>query len=289
VQALKEQYMSFLSNPDIHYDRVSAAWEYLVGEDLHFGYFAEPTYTLPQATRALTRILAKRAGAAPGMKVLDIGCGTGGPAICLAQEFGCRVVGISTSRVGVERARRRAMDAGLNGNASFHVADGTATGFADQAFDLVWIMETSHLIPDKQRLLRESVRLLPPGGKLALCDIVLGRETPLDEVLKLRADFATLQEVFGRVKTQPLEGYARILEEIGLHAEFQDVSAQVLPTFVHWKQNAERHAQEVSELLSGNELEKFLRSCDIMARFWKDRRLGYALLVATKPPASSRT
>jgi 27-O-demethylrifamycin SV methyltransferase len=275
--------MSQLSNPDAHYDRVTAAWEYLIGEDLHLGYFAYPTYTLPQATQALTRLMADRAGITPGMEVLDIGCGTGGPAIYLTRNFGCRVFGMSTSKTGVERARKRVIAAGLNGNIRFRVADGTATGLPSETFDRVWVMESSHLIPQKELLLHESARMLRPGGKLCLCDIVSRREIPLPEVLRLHKDLTTLQRVFGRAKTQPLENYARILEGIGLTVELQDISAEVLPTFAHWKQNAELHAQTVTELISETELEQFLFACDIMTRFWKDRRFGYGVLVATKP------
>jgi 27-O-demethylrifamycin SV methyltransferase len=278
--------MSFLSDPDVHYDRVSAAWEYMVGEDLHHGYFSDPAYSLAQATRALTLLMAERSGISAGLEVLDAGCGTGGPAICLAREFGCKVVGISTSKIGVERARQRARDAGLS-QLSFQVADAIATGYPDQSFDRVWILETSHLIQQKELLLCESARLLRPGGKLALCDIVLGRVTPIEEVLKLRREFTTLQEVWGRVKTQLLGDYARSLEQLGLETEVWDISTEVFPTFAHWKHNAEQQSDKATELLGAAELEKFLRAADIMARFSKEGRLGYGLVVATKPGAWS--
>jgi cyclopropane fatty-acyl-phospholipid synthase-like methyltransferase len=275
--------MGQLSDPDVHYDRVTAAWQYLIGDDLHLGYFAVPTYSLAEATQALTRLMAERAGITPGMEILDIGCGTGGPAIHLAQTYGCRVVGISTSIVGVERARERGADAGLDGNVRFCVAEGTATGLPSNTFDLVWIMESSHLIPEKELLLRESARLLRSGGKLCLCDIISSRPTPLSEVLKLRQELTTLQSVFGRVKTKPLACYARMLEEIGLSVETEDISEEVLPTLAHWKQNARRHAQTVAELIGKDEVEQFVSACDIMAQFWKDGRFGYGVLVATKP------
>lgn len=274
--------MSLASEPDIHYDRVTAAWNYLIGEDLHFGYFKEPTYTLPEATQALTRVMAQRASISAGMDVLDIGCGTGNPAMFLARELGCRVTGISTSRVCVEQAERRAAALGLR-DIRFRVADGAATGFADQSFDRVWVMETSHLIAQKECLFRECVRVLRPGGKLALCDIVLRREIPLEEVLRLRGDLTTLQVAFGRAKLQPFETYARMLNEFGVRTEVEDLSERVLPTVDHWRRNADLHAAEVEQILGPEDLQDFRQSCDILARFWQDGRLGYVLLVATKP------
>jgi 27-O-demethylrifamycin SV methyltransferase len=274
--------MALPSEPDIHYDRVTAAWNYLIGEDLHFGYFTEPTDTLPHATQTLTRIMARRASITAGMEVLDVGCGTGNSAVFLARRLGCRVTGISTSRACVEQAKRRAAALGIR-NIRFHVADGTAMGFAGQVFDRVWVMETAHLVLRKERLLQECVRVLRPGGKLALCDIVLRREIPLPEVLKLRRDLMTLQASFGRAKLEPFENYARILGDLGVRTEIEDISKHVPPTLAHWRRNAELHAVEVEHILGPEELRDFRRSCDILSRFWQEGRLGYILLVAVKP------
>jgi 27-O-demethylrifamycin SV methyltransferase len=274
--------MALASEPEFHYDRVTAAWNYLIGEDLHFGYFAGPAGTLPEATQALTQIMAQRASVSAGMEVLDVGCGTGHPALFLARQLGCHVTGISTSRVCVEQAQRRAAALGV-GDIRFQVADGTAMDFAGQSFDCVWVMETAHLIAQKDRLLRECVRVLRPGGRLALCDIVLRREIPLAEVLKLRRDLMTLQVSFGRAKLEPFETYARLVRELGLRAEIEDISERVVPTVAHWRRNAELHAAEVEQILGPEELRDFRQSCDILTRFWQEGRLGYILLVATKP------
>jgi 27-O-demethylrifamycin SV methyltransferase len=274
--------MALASEPNLHYDRVTAAWNYLIGEDLHFGYFTKPAETLPEATQALTRIMAQRASISAGMEVLDVGCGTGNPAMFLARQLGCRVTGISTSGVCVEQAERRAAALGVR-DIRFQVADGTAMSFAGESFDRVWVMETAHLIVEKERLLRECVRVLRPGGKLALCDIVLRRQIPLPEVLRLRRDLMTLQVSFGRAKLEPFETYARILSNLGVAAEIEDISEHVLPTVDHWRRNAEMHAAEVQQMLGPEELRDFRQSCDILARFWREGRLGYVLLVAAKP------
>src|SRR5215470_80050 len=100
----------FSSSPGAHYDRVTDAWQYLIGDDLHVGYFENLDDDLLTATQFLTRLMADSAQLKPASEVLDVGCGTGSPAIFLALERGCRVTGISTSGVGIARAKIRAED-----------------------------------------------------------------------------------------------------------------------------------------------------------------------------------
>lgn len=59
----------------------------------------------------------------PQMTVLDIACGKAGPAVILAQEFGCRIQGVDVSAVFIEEARRRIADSGLEGLVSVEIAD----------------------------------------------------------------------------------------------------------------------------------------------------------------------
>src|SRR5436309_7324222 len=90
--------------PAAHYDRVTEAWRLLLGAELHYGYFASGAEELPVATYALTTQLIEAAQLAPGLRVLDVGCGVGEPARRLAREFGVDVLGITTSEVGVATA-----------------------------------------------------------------------------------------------------------------------------------------------------------------------------------------
>jgi len=266
-------------NPEDHYDRVTDGWRYLMGDDLHFGFFNSPDLSLQAATKTLTELMASKAALQKGMTICDIGCGTGTPAIYLAHERGCRVLGISTSSIGTERATARANSAGISG-VHFEVRDGMATGLEAHSFDRVWVMESSHLMPRKDLLLKECRRLLRPGGRLVLCDIVLLREIPFQKLLSIRQELLALDAVFARAKMQKLSKYAWMAEESGMEVVTQmDISRATLPTIACWRANADTYAPEVEELLGRQGLEEFRLACDVLSRFWLDL-LGYGLLVA---------
>jgi 27-O-demethylrifamycin SV methyltransferase len=220
----------------------------------------------------------------PGLELLDVGCGTGAPACTLAGEHGVRVTGITTSAAGVEAARAHAALAGLQESVSFAERDGMDTGFADASFDRVWVLESSHLMRARDRLLSECGRVLRPGGRLVLCDIMLQRPLDLAEVRRLREPLKLLRAVFGDARMEPMAEYVRLAESAGLVSEQQsDLTKATLPTFARWRENAHRHRDRVIELIGEQSWREFTASCDVLEEFWNDGTLGYGLLAADKP------
>lgn len=277
------------ANPDYdpaeHYDRVTDAWRLLLGEELHYGVFESGDEPLPAATSALTARMIAAARLEPGLDVLDVGCGSGAPACELVSRFGVRVLGITTSAVGVAAARARAEAAGLPG-ATFEQRDGTANGLADASFDRVWVLESSHLMRDRAALISECARVLRPGGRLVLCDLVRHREIPFREVRDRRVDFVTLRTAFGDAHMEPLAYYTATAEQFGLVVDHtEDLTRLTLPTFDRWRANAAAHRDEVIPALGEDGLAAFERSCDILEAFWRDGTFGYGLFAAVKPTA----
>ena len=272
----------FSSEPDAHYDRVTDAWQYLIGDDLHVGYFKDSNRDLPRAAQALTRLMVDSAQVGPGSKVLDVGCGTGNPAIYLALNRGCFVTGISTSSVGIGRAKARAADQGAGDKASFVVADGADNGFPDDSFDCVWVMESSHLIALKDALIKECARVLRAGGAIVLCDLMLRKPIPAHPGVSLWHDLTLLEKVYGKTCLYSLEGYLGEFQANGLEAEGRDISDLVLPTFSHWRQNAENNGNRVSETFGADQVKLFVRSCEILTRLFESGQLGYGLVTGKK-------
>lgn len=276
--------MALADDPVAHYDRINRAWQHVLGEDFHYGCFDAGDVPLADATARLSALMAEQAELAPGLALLDVGCGIGNPACMLAERHGCRVTGISTSQAGVEFARRRAAERGLADRVSFVVADGMANGLPDRSFDRVWVMESSHLMPRKDRLLAECARVLKPGGRLVLCDVILRRDLPLAEVLSRPRDFVPLHEAFGRAKMETLDTYARLLRAAGLEPlRCIDLSERTYPTFAAWDRQLDLNADTVQAEIGAEGLAQLRASCAILARLWKEPLLGYGLVVAGKP------
>jgi len=123
--------------------------------------------------------LIERAGFWPGMHVLDVGGGLGGPARTLAVEAGCIVTVLDLSeefcRVGAMLTART----GLTDAVTFQHGSALAMPFADEEFDAVWTQHATMNIAEKERLYEEIHRVLRPGGRLAMHDAMAGPVQPI--------------------------------------------------------------------------------------------------------------
>lgn len=270
-------------DPASHYDRVMEAWGLLLGDELHWGVFSTGDESLEVATGELTTRMIRAAQLSPGLSVLDIGCGSGAPARRLATEHDVTVLGITTSKVGVETATLETAQAGVSG-VTFEERDGTDNGLPDSSFDRTWVLESSHLMADRQGLIQECARVLKPGGRIALCDIIRRREVPFAELRARRDDFAVLRAAYGAARMDTLDQYVDLMQDAGLVVdEVVDLTQETLPTLDRWRATADEHREEVVALLGQESLDTFENSLDILEGFWRDGTLGYGLVSASKP------
>lgn len=121
--------------------------------------------------REATAELVRWAGLAGDMRVLDIGCGLGGPSRYLAATVGCEVVGIDLTPEYVAAATLFAARLGLSGRVSYREADALALPFEGESFDVAWSQHAAMNIADKAALYGEMFRVLRPGGKVVLYDV----------------------------------------------------------------------------------------------------------------------
>ncbi|GGM85935.1 hypothetical protein GCM10011609_22790 [Lentzea pudingi] len=97
-----------------------------------------------------------------GRVLLDLACGRGGYGLEIARRTGCRLVGVDFSAVAVEQARRS------SGGGDFRVGTLTATGLSSSSVDAVLVVDAMQFAESKPDALRECLRVLRPGGRLAI-------------------------------------------------------------------------------------------------------------------------
>lgn len=108
-----------------HYDLPDDLYDLFLDSDRQYScaYFNDDSESLETAQENKKRLIAAKLALAPGMRVLDIGCGWGGMALHLARHHGARVTGVTLSQKQLEIARKRAWKAGLADLVEFRLAD----------------------------------------------------------------------------------------------------------------------------------------------------------------------
>jgi len=151
------------------------------------------------------------AGISPGETVLDLGCGGGFDVFLAAARVGPagRVIGIDMTPEMIERARSSASQAGLK-NVEFRLGEIEQLPVEEASIDLVISNCVLNLVPDKEKAFREIARVLKPGGRFAIADIVLDK--PLPEVFK-KSKSAYASCISGAIDRR---AYLRGLEKAGL-------------------------------------------------------------------------
>lgn len=121
-----------------------------------------------------TRDQAERLTLTPDSRVLDIGCGIGGPSRYLAHTYGCRVDGIDLTPELIETGIALTERCGLADRVTLQIGDALDLPFADETFDVVWCQNVTMNIVDKAGFMAGVYRVLKPGGVFTSTEFSLG-------------------------------------------------------------------------------------------------------------------
>jgi SAM-dependent methyltransferase len=113
------------------------------------------------------------------MRVLDVGSGLGGPARFIAENFGCFVTGVDLSEAFVEAARYLTERTGQTDHVTFKVGDALDLPVNTGEFDIAIQQHVAMNIADRPALYREMYRILKPGGRFAIYDVILTGGDPI--------------------------------------------------------------------------------------------------------------
>jgi len=108
------------------------------------------------APERLTAMMIDKIAVGPGHRVLDVGCGTGQPALELARATGADVVGITVSGEQVAAATELSRTSGLSDRMSFRLTDVMELPFETGSFDAAWLFESLPHIHDRRRALEQT-------------------------------------------------------------------------------------------------------------------------------------
>ncbi len=186
---------------------------------VRLGYSAEDLAAIPEGAdmglgcgnpKAIARLK-------PGEVVMDLGSGGGFDCFLAAREVGADgcVIGVDMTPQMVSKARRNAQKAAL-GNVEFRLGEIEYLPVADGSVDVIISNCVINLSPDKAQVFRDAFRVLKPGGRLAISDVVASCELPASIRNDLELHAAC---VAGASQIEELKGYMR-------EAGFEQVSIE---------------------------------------------------------------
>ena len=195
------------------------------------------------------RQLARRARIGPGMSVLDLCCGVGGPGRLVAAELGCRYLGVDYSLDALEIARDLASDLRC------HFEQMHLPPLPDERFEVVLLLETMLAFPDKRALVEAVVGVLEPGGRFALT---------LEEGAPLTASEQARMPDADTVWLIELDDWTRLLHEVGLKVTWEEectichhaTATALLQAFREDSAEVSQHvgSQALAELITAHEM-----------------------------------
>lgn len=260
------------------YDGIGRIYRTVWGPNIHYGYWENDAddSSIEEATHRLTDLMISGLAAQSDERVLDIGCGIGNPALRLISACDVNVVGISVSHDQVAQATKRAAAAGLADRATFQFADAMDMPFPDGSFDAAWALESMWHMPDRSHVLAETARVLRPGGRLAIADVI--QRGPVSPEGRVVLDH--ICENYAVHSLGTVDEYRMALAANGfVDVEIRDITDNVIRTLTLMADAFETVRDKLADLVGE---EKSTSLIDFVRRFGAIPESGYLFLTAVR-------
>jgi ubiquinone/menaquinone biosynthesis C-methylase UbiE len=210
--------------------------------------------------------------------VLEIGSGSGRPALFVAEMVGCRVTGLDINEFGIKTANELARQKNLDARVRFQLADASQRlPFAENTFDAIISNDAVCHIPNRPDILKEWYRILKPGGQMLFTDALVVTGLVSHEEIARRSSI-------GYYFFLPPGENERLIREAGFElVRCDDLTSSAAMVAQRWHDARTQHRDEMIRI-EGEEnfegLQQFLWCVHTLCR---ERRLSRFMYLGRKP------
>ena len=201
--------------------------------------------------------------------VLEVGSGSGGPALHLARRCGCRVSGVDVNAFGVATAERAAVNAGFSQRVKFKVADACVRlPFSDRKFDALVCIDSMNHFPDRLQTFQEWWRVLRTGARAVFTDPVAVTGPVTSEELAQRSSIGLFVFV-------PRSVNEELIVKAGFKIVSQlDVTENAALVSRRWREARERFRDELLSIEGQERFDGVQKFLGTVHRLTSERRLS---------------
>jgi len=213
----------------------------------------------------------------PEAHVLEVGCGSGGPALFIARTTGARVTGVDINAHGIAAGNAMAREQQLDARVRFEQVDASAAlPFADATFDALLCIDAINHLPDRAKVLREWGRVVKADGRILFTDPTTVTGLLSNEEIAIRSSI-------GYFLFAPPGEDARLIAEAGLQVERAEDMTENMAIISKRRHDARARAREELLALEGQQTydgqQRFLAMVHQLA---SERRLSRYVFLARK-------
>lgn len=210
-------------------------------------------------------------------KVLEIGSGSGGPALFLGRTVGCQVTGLDINPSSTAAANEWAQSLGLDALVHFQHGDASQRlPFEDQAFTAVMCIDSINHLPGRLQVLKEWYRVLRPGGRMLFTNPIIATGIISNEEIAIRSSI-------GYFLFTPSGEDERLIQEAGFALLRKlDVTENNAVVPKRWYDARARRRDDLIRLEVETEFEKTQRFLSVVHTLASERRLSRFAFLAQK-------
>jgi cyclopropane fatty-acyl-phospholipid synthase-like methyltransferase len=213
----------------------------------------------------------------PASNVLEIACGSGGPALFMARTMRCHITGIDNNENGIATANRMSKEQGLASMVRFQHADASeALPFDDKAFDSIVCIDAMNHLPNRPRVFAEWHRVLKPEGRILFTDPITVTGSLSNEEIAIRSSI-------GYFLFAPVGANERFLKEAGFELiRCEDVTDNEVTVSKRWHDARAKRKDDLIKIEGEKTYAALQQFLSVVYTLSSERRLSRFVFVAQK-------